>query len=113
MGIEYIKRKIYERNLKKRRQTLTAKEEYDRMASSIASIVNTPGFSEIVEYWEREMALHKKRLSEIKTLLLQGRRVDQAHVNTVLVSHELAEKFLTFLVNVLDGAQRIEREKEN
>ena len=103
MSIDYIRRKIYEREVVKNRKAMDPQEMHDKMKQDVAAIADSPGFKEIVGFFKREADLHDKRLGEIKDLLVEGKNVDQNYINTVLVSHGLANKFLTFLVNLLSS----------
>ncbi len=101
MSIEWIRKKVYERKLAQNRESMDPQAMHDKQKQDIAAIANTPGFKEIVDFFKREMDIHNDRLEEIKNLLLKGKNVDPNYSNTVLASHGMANKFLTFLVNLL------------
>jgi len=71
------------------------------MHTDLQGIASHPGFQQLVDYWTREKDIHEKRLDEIKTALLAGKKVPKNQISNVLVGIKIADRFLTFLVNML------------
>lgn len=88
-------------NVAKQRQGISAEKMHEQMRQDIRQIANSRGFSQIIDYWKRELELHDTRLAEIEQSVSKGKKVDEGHVNLVLVNRAVANKFLTFLVNLL------------
>jgi len=105
MSMEYIRQKVYERELNKMRKSLTPEQEYNKMVEDILNIVNTAGFSQIVGYFRREKELHETRLEEMGEAVAGGKNIKKAQMDNVLTSLAVNKKFLMFLVNLLESKQ--------
>jgi hypothetical protein len=92
MSLDYIRKKIYERKLTKSRN-IDAQDIYDKRVEAIKEIVNTQGFKEIIEYWQREVKIHDERLDEMPK-----------RPESILESRRVAKNFLAFLENLVVNA---------
>lgn len=108
---DYINKKIYERKLKLLRRNLDPSQIYKTQKESIARISGTNGFHEIVNYFSREKELHEIRLRQIEQSVLSGKSINDDHLKVVMASHAVCEKFLTWLINLIEATPVLHKDE--
>lgn len=108
---DYINKKIYERQLKLHRKILDPSQIYQTQKESIVGICQTDGFREIVNYFSREKDLHETRIHQIQLAILSGKTVDNDHLKMVMASSAVCDKFLTWLIRLIEASPVVHRDE--